>query len=87
MLVQRFGPQGRRFTNFRYYYYYYTQEKVSAKRCCFCVFRDRLRTSCNVISHTFCAAVTYHFCKQNLKQADDKNGPSDDVAEADMSNV
>ncbi len=23
LLVQRFKPQGRRFTNFHYYYYYY----------------------------------------------------------------
>ena len=48
----------------------------------FSVPRDRLRTSCNVISHTFCAAVTYQFCKDNLKRADDPE-LSDDVT-ADM---
>ena len=26
MLVQRFEPQGRRFTNFHYYYYYYYRQ-------------------------------------------------------------
>ena len=35
MLVQRFEPQGRRFTNFHYYYDYYysvtTQTRVQAR--------------------------------------------------------
>ena len=28
MLVQRFEPQGRRFTNFHYYYYYFTEKNL-----------------------------------------------------------
>ncbi|KAK7090117.1 excitatory amino acid transporter-like isoform X2 [Littorina saxatilis] len=38
---------------------------------------DRLRTACNVVSHTTCAAVTYHFCKKNLGPCDVMETPSD----------
>ncbi|XP_041356554.1 excitatory amino acid transporter 2-like isoform X1 [Gigantopelta aegis] len=31
---------------------------------------DRFRTCCNIISHTFCAAVTYQFCKKDLAKID-----------------
>ena len=33
MLVQRFEPQGRRFTNFHYYYYYYETDRY-----CYCYY-------------------------------------------------
>ncbi|KAK7090118.1 excitatory amino acid transporter 1-like [Littorina saxatilis] len=42
---------------------------------------DRLRTACNVISHTFCAAVTYQFCKKDLKRADAEESSGDGVTE------
>ncbi|XP_041347973.1 excitatory amino acid transporter 1-like [Gigantopelta aegis] len=31
---------------------------------------DRFRTYCNIISHTFCAAVTYQFCRKDLAKID-----------------
>lgn len=38
-------------------------------------FLDRVRTGCNVVSHCYCAAVAYRFCKDGLDNpdADDKN--------------
>ncbi|CAC5415175.1 SLC1A2 [Mytilus coruscus] len=38
---------------------------------------DRLRTTSNVVSHTFCTAVTYHFCKNDLNALD--SIPCDDM--------
>ena len=40
-------------------------------RICLCVvYSDRIRTTCNVVSHTFCAAITYSLCKNDLKKLD-----------------
>ncbi|KAK7477592.1 hypothetical protein BaRGS_00031140 [Batillaria attramentaria] len=44
-------------------------------------FLDRMRTPCNVISHTFCAAVTYQFCKNDLDPISDQQDSSDDVTD------
>ncbi|XP_041379251.1 excitatory amino acid transporter 1-like [Gigantopelta aegis] len=33
---------------------------------------DRIRTSCNVISHTFCTAVSYRFCKKDLQHVEQR---------------
>ncbi|KAK6194908.1 hypothetical protein SNE40_000441 [Patella caerulea] len=33
-------------------------------------FLDRIRTQCNVASHTTCAAITYRICRHNLKTID-----------------
>lgn len=38
---------------------------------------DRLRTTSNIVSHTYCTAITYHFCKNELKKID--LIPSDDI--------
>lgn len=38
---------------------------------------DRIRTTSNIVSHTFCTAVTYHFCKNDLNTLD--NIPCDDM--------
>ncbi|XP_041347987.1 excitatory amino acid transporter 3-like [Gigantopelta aegis] len=35
---------------------------------------DRIRTVCNIISHTFCTAVTYQFCKEDLGQMEMPEG-------------
>ncbi|OWF47182.1 excitatory amino acid transporter-like [Mizuhopecten yessoensis] len=31
---------------------------------------DRIRSSSNLVSHTHCVVVTYHFCKKSLEQSD-----------------
>ena len=44
--------------------------KQLAVFCFMCLCRDRIRTCSNLTSHTFCAAVTYQFCKEDLKRLD-----------------
>ena len=34
------------------------------------LFRDRIRVTCSIVSHTFCAATVYQFCKNDLKSID-----------------
>ncbi|CAH1787037.1 unnamed protein product [Owenia fusiformis] len=31
---------------------------------------DRIRTTSNIVSHTFCARFTYHFCREELQRVD-----------------
>ncbi|XP_021360020.1 excitatory amino acid transporter 2-like, partial [Mizuhopecten yessoensis] len=33
-------------------------------------FLDRIRSTSNLVSHTHCVVVTYHFCKKSLEQSD-----------------
>ena len=35
------------------------------------LFRDRMRSAANAVSHTFVAAFTYNICKNRLKEAAD----------------
>lgn len=38
---------------------------------------DRIRTTSNIVSHTYCTAITYQFCKNDLKKLDEI--PCDDI--------
>ncbi|WAR27246.1 EAA3-like protein [Mya arenaria] len=40
-------------------------------------FLDRVRTTSSVVSHTMCAVVTYHMCKNSLTPLDDENDLAD----------
>ena len=57
MLVQRFGPHGRRFTNFHYYYYYC----IKVSFCCCCCSFPFLRGSGNI----FITLSTFHTRKHD----------------------
>ena len=50
---------------------------VHIKQIFFSVFRDRIRTTSNIVSHTYCTAITYQFCKNDLKKLDEI--PCDDI--------
>lgn len=39
----------------------------------FTVFRDRIRSTSSVVSHTFCTAVVYSLCKKDLEKIDEKH--------------
>lgn len=40
-------------------------------------FRDRIRSTSSVVSHTFCTAVVYSLCKKDLDDIDEKHRRAD----------
>lgn len=53
-------------------------------------FLDRIRTTSNVLSHTHCTVVTYHFCKNALEMYDistEKKNPQEKQTMIDMVNT
>ena len=43
------------------------------------LYRDRVRTTSSVVSHTMCAAVTHHMCKVNLSDRQMNGDPINDL--------